>query len=309
MKAKQISLPDVIINQERLFESEHAEQYAKLAELGQRAAQSREEIKGLHAQGDGASDQLALLDQEIANVEELYKKGYATETRLLALKRNRSEMAGNQGQYQAQAAKMEQGITETDMAVINQQKDFETKTLQELHDTQLKVAELQDKLRAAEDVEGRTVITAPTEGIVTGLKYHTAGGVIPPGSPVMDIVPQNDSLIVEAHVRPVDIATIQTGMNARISFASYKSRTTPRVPGKVTQISADVFTDEHSSPPASYYTARIEVDKDFLHRLAKPIELRPGLPVDVMISTGSRSFLSYLLKPVADSMHSAFREQ
>lgn len=302
-------LAEILTTQQHLFESERGAQTAKLNELNQRVAQAHAEIDGLQAESTGAEEQIALLGKEIGTVEELLAKGYATETRLLALKRNQSELAGRKGQFQAEMAKTQQLVTEAENAVVNQQKEFETKYLQELHETQLKVTELQNKLLAAEDVQGRTVITAPSEGIVTGLRFHTAGGVINPGMPIMDVIPQSDSLIVEVHVKPSDISAIHQGMDARVLFTSYKMRTTPKVPGKVTQISADVITDEHAAQPNSYYTARVEVDKDFLHSLTKPIELQPGMPAEVMIRTGSRSFIGYLFKPVADSMYKAFREQ
>ncbi|MDE3059632.1 MAG: HlyD family type I secretion periplasmic adaptor subunit [Pseudomonadota bacterium] len=295
--------------QQRLFAAEQEAEQAKIEALGERAQQSRASIDGLKAQIEGASGQLDLLSEEISTVETLLAKGYATKTRLYELERRKSELQGSKGQYEAEIAKAKQTIAETEADIASDRGDFESKHASELRDAQAQIAELRKKLLTASDVASRTLITAPVAGIVTGLKYHTAGGVIQPGAPVMDIVPQDDQLVIEAQVRPNDIAQVHAGLDARIIFPAYKMRSTPKVPGKVTLVSADKFTDEHAAQPQSWYTARIEVDKEFLSRLQRPIELYPGMPAEVLISTGSRSFLSYLFRPISDSMNRAFREE
>jgi HlyD family secretion protein len=298
----------VMVAQTHLFLSEMEAQQAKLSVLDQRIAQSQEEIVGLRSQIDGLSEQMKLYSEEISTVEALLKQGHDTRPHLLELQRRQSELQGNRGQFEANILKSEQNIIETRMQIINQQKEFETKVSQDLKDAQAQIADLKDKLNSANDVVDRTVITAPTGGIVNGLKYHTSGGVIAPGTPIMDIIPQNDLLVIEAHVKPNDISAVHTGLNARIVFTSYKMRTTPKVPGKVTQVSADTFSDDKSLQAAPYYAVHIEIDKKFLQNIETPIELYPGLPADVLILTGSQSFLSYLFSPIIDSMHSAFRE-
>jgi HlyD family type I secretion membrane fusion protein len=300
-------LAKIMAAQTRLFMAETDAQRAKTSVFQQRIAQSREEIEGLRAQIEGTSGQLDLLGEEIETVKTLLEKGYATKTRLYELERNQSQLQGNRGQYEAQIAKAKQNIAETEMAIIDQQKEFETKVSQELRDAQAQIGDLTNKVRAARDVAERTLITAPTGGIVTGLKHHTTSGVIAAGTPIMDIVPQDDQLIIESHVKPTDISIIEAGQDARIVFASYKMRNTPKVPGKVTQVSADSFPEERSDQ--FYYKAHVQVDKDFLQNMEHPVELYPGMPVDVLISTGSRSFLGYLFKPITDSMQRAFREE
>jgi len=295
--------------QAHLFESEEGGQKAKLAVLDQRIAQSEEEISGLKSQLTSTDGQMKLYAEETNTVQVLLKKGYDTKPHLLDLQRHLDELQGNKGRYEADIAKAQQNIIETHMQTINQQKEFETKVAQDLRDAQAQIADLGNKLRSAKDVVDRTLITAPVGGIVTGLKYHTTGGVIAPGTPIMDIVPQDDLLVIEAKVKPSDISVVRNGLDARVIFTSYKTRSTPKIPGKVTQVSADTFSDDRSMQASPYYTVRIEVDKHFLQSLKKPIELYPGMPAEVMIRTGSRSFLSYLFRPIADSMHSAFREE
>ncbi len=299
----------IITAQTNLFRSEMEIQRAKLAILDQRIAQSDEEISGLKSQIEGTSGQLNLYDEEIGMVQNMYNKGYDTRPHLLEVERHHNELKGNRGQYESQVAKVKQNIAETRMSIIDQQNEYQTKVGQELKDVQAQIADLETKLRAAKDVVDRTKLTAPVSGIVMGLKYHTPGGVIAPGTPIMDIVPQNDQLVIEVRVKPTDIANIHTGLDARVIFTAYKMRSTPKVPGKVTQVSADIFTDDRAAQPSSYYLAQVEVDKKFLEHMQKHIELYPGMPADVMIKTGSRSFLGYLFGPITDSMHSAFREE
>ncbi len=302
-------LAKILEDQTQLFISRRAAEEAKLNVFNQRIAQAKEEIEGFKAQKEGAAGQLALLGEEIGTVQKLLDKGYATRPRLLELERNRSELEGSKGQYGAQAAKVQENITETQMDILNQQNEFDAKNAQELRDAQAQVAESEDKLKAAQDVANRTVIKAPVGGIVTGLKFHTTGGVIEPGVAIMDIVPQDDQLIVEAHVKLTDIDVVRPGLPARVVFSTYKTRITPKVPGIVTQVSADKFTDERSMPPSSYYIVRVEVDKHFLQTMKKPVELYPGMPANVLIRTGERSFFSYLFQPILDSMNGAFREK
>jgi HlyD family type I secretion membrane fusion protein len=307
--AQNEELAKVIAAQIRLFESQRAANQAKLAIFQKRIDQSTEETEGFKSQSDSSSEQLTLLAEEIATTEKLLEQGLATRPHLLELLRRQSELTGGRGQYQAEISKVGQSIAETEMAILNEQKEIETKNSQELRDAQAQVAELQEKLRAAQDIVDRTVIAAPVGGIVTGLKYHTLGGVIPPGSQVMDIIPQDDQLVIEAQVKPNDIANVHSGLDANIVFTAYKMRSTPKVPGKVMQVSADTFTEENVLQPNSYYTAQIAVDKDFLRSLSHEIKLYPGMPADVLISTGSRSFLGYLFDPITDSMRRAFREE
>lgn len=306
---KNEAVAKIFAAQQRMFDSEQQSHKAKLAILDQRIAEAREEIVGLKSQSSSASDQVKSLKAEIATVRRLLAQGYETKPRLYALQRRQSELAGSRGQYDAQIAKAQQTIAETQMQILDQQKEFENKNSEDLRDAQSQVADLQDKLRAAQDVVDRTVITAPAGGIVTGLRYHTSGGVIAPATPIMDIVPQDDQLIIEARLKPADISNVHPGLDARILFTSYKMRNTPKVPGKVTQVSADAFTDEHNPQLASYYTAQIEVDKEFIRQMAQPVELYPGMPAQIMVRTGSRSFLGYLFSPITDSMRSAFREK
>lgn len=236
----------------------------------------------------------------------LLAKGLTSKPRLLALQRESEALRGQRGQNIASIARIEQNIAEMKLQIINQKNDFATEIAGELKETRSRMNEYRERLGATKDVMQRTVITSPSEGIVTGLSVHTVGGVIEPGQPIMDIVPQDQPLVLEVRVQPMDIDVVSKGLPARVIFSAYKSRRMPLLTGSVTQVSADAFTDNQG---LSYYTAKVEVSPDEISRVEMPIRLTPGMPTDVYIRTGSRSFLGYLLAPVMDSMHQAFREE
>ncbi len=297
----------IVATQTSLFNAEKEAEAAKVTTLVERIGQNNSEITGLRAQKEAADAQLSLVEKEINMVQELLKSGYATKPRLYALQKSQSELIGNQGQLNAQISKSLKSIAELEVAMTNLKKEFETKNAESLRETQSKMAELSQKLGASQDIMGRTVITAPMSGIVMGLKYHTPGGVIAPGASIMDVVPQNDPLVVEVRVNPADIGSVHAGMEAQIMFAAYKARRTPKIPAVVTHVSADTFMEERNNTP--YYRARLEVDKDFISRLKKPVELYPGSPVNVFIRRESRTFLNYLFAPILDSTEKAFKEE
>ncbi|MEK6745473.1 MAG: HlyD family type I secretion periplasmic adaptor subunit [Pseudomonadota bacterium] len=304
----QESLQKAMRSQAELFTTQNDSHLGKLDSLWQRISGIKEEIIGLTAQKKSAHGQLALIIEETNSVKELYKDGMATKPRLLELQRKAEELKGNIGQYGAQIAKAEQSITESQMDVINLENDFAGKLAEELRDVRSKINDYDEKLRAATDVMTRTVIISPSEGIVTGLKHHTIGGVIAAGAPIMDITPQGDKLVAEVHVQPTDIDVVEAGMQARIVLSAYKSRRMPILTGKVTQVSADAFNEQQGIQTVSYYTARVEVDAKELAALDSAVKLSPGMPLEVYINTGSRSFFSYMLAPITDSLNKAFKE-
>ena len=219
---------------------------------------------------NSAQMQLDYINEELATETSLVERGLSTRPRLLTVKKQAAELQG-------------------------------------------KIGELRAAINKDQDVLDRTVITAPITGMVNDLKYHTAGGVIPAGSTIMDIIPENGPVLVDAQVLPRDISRIHIGQEAKIMFSTYKSRTTPMIIGKVVQVSPDRIvrptSGDESALAGGYYLARVEVEEADLHKLATPITLTPGMPVDVMVVDGKNSMLSYYIKPFLDSFNRAFREQ
>lgn len=301
-------LDKMLREQSALFLTQRQSYLDKIKTLKLKIDQTREEIGGMESQVKSAGGQLAYIEDEIDSVSKLVSKGLAVKSRLLALQREKERLEGDRGQYVANISKAKQSINEIEVQLLNLKNDFNSQNGDALKESHAKLGDIQEKLRAAVDVVNRTIITSPSEGIVTGLKFHTIGGVIAPGTPIMDIIPQGEELILEARINPVDIDVVTAGLSARVVFSAYRSRAMPQLYGKVTSVSADSFSEQQGLQESSYYVARISVDPAQLNKLASQIRLYPGMPAEVYIRTGSRSFLGYLFAPITDSLHKAFKE-
>ena len=293
-------------SQHRIFDSRRKDLEGKIAVLKQKIEQLKEEIKGLESQEQSATTQIGKLSEQIRDVRKLVEQGNARKPRLLELEGRLAAVKGERGKIQSDIARANQSIGEAEITIINTRNDFLKEVVAELKDTQVQIADLEERMRASADTVSRIEIKAPLAGEITGLKVHTKGGVIAPGEVIMDIVPTDDKLIVEAQIRPEDIDVVRPGLTARVQLRAYRARFVPPVEGNVNHVSADRFTDERSGMP--FYMARIEIPPQQLAELEN-VELYPGMPTDVLIVTGSRTFLKYLMDPITDSFNHAFREE
>ena len=306
--AQNPDVKSILTTQTQLFEGRNKNVEGQVGVLQQKMEQSKEEIKGLQAEVAAAKSQIAYLNEETQTVKTLVEKGQALRPRLLALQRQASELLGRQGEYQAAIARAGQTIAQAEVEMLNVKNQRNNDVEKELHDVQTQYADFNERLKAAEDIKNRVVITAPQSGVVTNLAFHTKGGVIQPGVPIMEIVPKDDKLIIEAKVNLTDINIVHAGLPARVRLSAYKSRRVPIIDAKVTSVSADRVVDKNTNQ--AYYLARIEVDENEIkNQIAEHVELYPGMPADVLIVTGTRTLLSYLFTPIGDSMFRAFREK
>jgi HlyD family type I secretion membrane fusion protein len=296
-------------SQKRLFEAHRGSVEGKISILMQKIEQFKEDIQGLRSQTASANRQIQLLNQEISAVRSLVVNGNAPKSRLLALERQQADLSGQLGEYRSRISRSEQSIGEAKIEIINVKNTFLNQVIQELKETQVNLSDTEERVRANEDMFKRINILAPIGGTVTALKVHTVGGVIKPGDTLMDIVPSDDKLIVEARVLPQDIDVVHAGLKANVRLSAYKSRTVPPIEGVVMMVSPDRFDDPNQG--VSYYEARIEVDKKELDELNQMsnVQLYPGMPADTLIVTGSRTLLSYLFEPIRSSFSKSFREE
>lgn len=264
------------------------------------------EIEGLEAEIDAADERLDLISQEIADVNQLVSRGLERRPRLLALQRQRAEIRGERASDQSAIARAEQAIGQAELEIIDLDVNQQDRVAEEQMSVSAEIASLEEQLRAAEDILRRTVITAPVTGTVVGLQYKTSGGVIGPGEPIMDVVPADDELLVDARVSPLDIDNVQIGQPARIRLSGLSQRNTAPIEGTVRTVSADSLTDRNSGE--SYFSARVEVPASELELLGEGVELSPGMPAEVMIVTGERTALNYLLDPFVASLERSFTE-
>jgi epimerase transport system membrane fusion protein len=182
--------------------------------------------------------------------------------------------------------------------MLQLQKDFRTEVVNQLSEVRTELFDLRERERALMDRVERTVVRAPESGMVLGMKVHTVGGVVRAGEPILDIVPSTSDLVVEAQVSPIDIDRVSTGKLADIRFSAFKSATTPVIEGRVAHVSADRLTNEETGMP--YYLARIELTEKG-RQLLGDLVLVPGMPAEVLINTGERTLLEYLIQPATNA--------
>ncbi|MCC8398735.1 MAG: HlyD family type I secretion periplasmic adaptor subunit, partial [Rickettsia endosymbiont of Labidopullus appendiculatus] len=237
----------------------------------------------------------------------------AQKAALLELEAKESNFKSEIAMTETEIAGTKHAITESEISIINLQNKYTERTLTELKEAQVQVAQLKEQFNALKDSLSRTVIRSPVDGIINVLNYHTIGGVVSQANPILEISPTNDILVIEAKVPQKNIDSVHEGLVAKIRFSAFKSRTTPLFTGKVIGISPDTVQDRNQmqQSPETFYTARIEIDMDEFNKIAKArkLELHPGMQAEVQIVTGTRTLLRYLLDPITDTMFRAFKEK
>lgn len=303
--AGKAAIAEILWGQLNLFEARRKALQGQVSVLRQRIVQHEEQIDGVRAQLSSKREQLKLVSEEREGVETLFKKGIAPKPKLLAAKRSEARLKGEIGEHAAEIAELKQRSGEAELLIIDLQNQFQEGVAAESRVIQDSIAELIDRLRAQEDVLERLEVRAPQEGIVVGLKFFTAGGVISPGEPILDIVPEKEKLIIQVQVKATDIDIVRAGLPAQIRLSAFAVRTTPLVDGTVVNISADRFVNDKDG--SSFYRASVEINAGELEAL-DDVELYPGMPAEVLIETGTQTALSYLMSPITSNIHRAFRE-
>jgi len=273
--------------------------------LGQRIEQLRSQIVGLKALKDSKDELAKSFQEELEDIRALLDQGFADKNRLRALERNVATFKGEAAELLASISSTEVQIGETQLQIIQQEREFQNNVVTELSEVQTNVSSALERVTANEDIVSRKVVRAPESGLVNGLQVHTIGGVITPGMRIVDIVPQEEDLIIEAQVTPGDIDRVEVGQRATIRFSSFGMGTVPTISGEVINISADSMVNE--STLLSYYLARVEVSPDSLNSLGD-LALMPGMPAEVFVATGSRTLVEYLMKPFSNAMARGLRE-
>ena len=304
-----ISEPDVkslILSETKLFEVRVNGRTGQKAQLRERITQLNEEIAGLAAQEKAKDQEIALVEKELAGVRDLYDKHLVQISRLTTLERDAARLNGERAQYIASRAQAKGKITETELQIIQVDKDMVSEVSKDLRETNDKIGEFVERKVTAEDQLRRIDIRAPQDGMVLQSTVHTVGGVITAGDAVMMIVPQADDLQVEAKVNPQDIDKLQIGQKTLLRLSAFNQRTTPELNGVVSRVSPDVTTDQRTGQ--SYYTIRVTMPPQEVARLGEA-KLIPGMPVEAFVQTGDRTLISYLMKPFSDQLMRAFREK
>jgi HlyD family secretion protein len=298
---------NIIASESKLFEVRVYGRIGQKAQLRERVTQLNEEIAGLAAQEKAKNQEIALVEKELVGVRELYDKHLVQISRLTVLERDAARLNGERAQYIASRAQAKGKITETELQIIQVDKDLVSEVSKDLRETNDKIGEFVERKVTAEDQLRRVDIRAPQDGMVLQSTVHTVGGVITAGDAIMMIVPQADDLSVEAKVNPQDIDKLQIGQRTLLRLSAFNQRTTPELNGVVTRVSPDVTTEQRTGQ--SYYTIRVSMPPAEVARLGDSNKLIPGMPVEAFVQTGDRTMLSYLIKPLSDQLMRAFREK
>jgi len=297
---------EIIAGQVNILAARRDAQAGQVAILKQQINQLSEEINGLKGMIGSENTRIKLIGEEITDLSGLVQKGLAPRRQLRALQRRQAEIEGSMSQNRSRIAEAMQTIAQTRLQIVELTTAKINEVTLELRDVQGELYDLEERARAAEDILRRTEIRAPLQGTVVNLQVHTAGGVIAPGAALLDIVPSQDRLIIEARVNPIDIDMVHVGLKAQARFTALSQRRTQPVEGIVTALSADRLVDQRSGE--DYFLARVEITDDLTKKLGGAT-LLPGMQAEVMIVTGERTALEYFLKPLTSSINRAFREE
>jgi HlyD family secretion protein len=317
--AREIRFPDELVqasgdeaiaallaSQRALFDARWTSYHGEIAVRRKKIEQVTNEVEALNAQVAATRRVIDITEKQITAVRKLLSKGYERLPRLQELESAHAEQQGRIGELVANIAGAQQMSAGLELEIANLESTRKREIADELQQVLASDAASPSKLRAAEDVRRRLELRAPQAGRVVDLQIFTPGGVIEPGKPILDIVPLDDDLIVEARVKPSDIDVVRAGLPAEVRLLAYKQRKVPPVKGDVITVSAGELIDERTGD--TYFTARIRLDLGSLPP-DEEVELYPGMPAEVLIATGTRRAISYFIAPVTESWHRAFREE
>ncbi len=283
---------------------------AQRGALGQRVLQSGEQGRGYGEQAVSSTEQLRLIEEQIAALKPVADKGFVSATRMRELERARAQLQGQRGQYNASVAQTRGAARENEIQVLEAERTFRERTASDLRDVETRLGDVLPRWTAARDQLERTAIRSPATGAVVGLSVFTPGGVVAPGQKLMDVVPERTPLLIQARISPEDADDLQVGQRTLVKFSGLHERTLPNLEGRLTRLSADSFTDEKSG--MSYFTGEITVPREQLNLIqgvrGADFALRAGMPVQVLIPLRRRTALDYALEPLIGSFWSSFRE-
>lgn len=292
--------------QRQLFFTRRSTLIGEMNILSEKLSGAEERLKGLEQILSIRQGQLSNYRQELSGVRTLAAEGYVPRNRLLELERSAAEINSSRAENLTEMGRTRSEIAELKLQMLQLEQKYHQEVESRLTDQQKETASLFDRLRALDYQVNHTVIRSPIDGFVLGLNVSTVGGVIQSGAQIMDIVPENEPLQVDAMIPVQGIDRLEPGLPVDIAFPAFNHAQTPNIPGQVITVSADRLMDKDSGQP--YYLAEVEVLPEGMELLGSN-RIRAGMPATVTIKTGERSLLSYLMKPLLDRVDKAFKEQ
>jgi len=296
----------VIAVQQSLFTARRQSLISTLESLDEQIIQMQEQIDGLEQRISVNTQRISSLRSEAEDFRSLYREGLGDNQRLRELERQVLQYEGDNAEFRANIAQLRSQISENRMQKEIQQQEFQKEVGEQLREAQAQIAQAEEQIVSLSDQVERTVITAPVSGTVVGRQVNTVGAVIRGGDTIMEVVPSNDGFVVEARIPTRDIDNIYIGQFAEIRFSAFNQRLTDVIDGEVIHVSADSFEDEATGE--RYYRARVRVTEEGYTQMNEHMQLLSGMPAEVMIRTGERTFASYIAKPITDMLARALRE-
>lgn len=292
--------------QARLFQARRDALEGEIAILLENQRGAEAQLKGLYAVHANRTAQVGFINRELQGVRELAREGYLARNRMLELERNASHLRAAVSNDIVEAGRARNQIAELKLRVLQRRQEFQKEVQSQLSDVHKEASALGDRLTALDYTVRETEIRAPIDGYVQNLNVHTVGGVIGPDTVLMEVVPNADEFLIHAKVPVQAIDKIMPGLDVEITFPAFNHARTPNIPGRVLTVSADRLTDIETKMP--YYLAQVEVTPEGVSLLGENL-IRPGMPASVLIRTGERTMLSYLLKPFLERLDKSFKEQ
>src|SRR5690606_26235550 len=294
--------------QTQLFQSRRANLASELAAMREAIAGHEANVAGLERSAQARALQKELLEAEIADQRELAEEGFLPRNRVSEQRRQLAQLEAQIAEDRGNIGRLRNSIAELKLRVAQRQQEYQQEVGSQLASTQREADALDERIRALEFELANTVIRSPADGIVVGLNVFTEGGVVQSGAALLDVVPENEPLRIDAQVPPALIDRVEPELPVDLMFTSFHQASTPNVPGVVRLVGADVLTDPNTRLP--YYRAEIEVTPEGMQMLeAQSNRVRPGMQVSALIRTGERTMLNYLMKPLRDRMQPALTEQ
>jgi HlyD family secretion protein len=307
-------LAEIRNTQQEAFDAQRKNLQSDIVTIEEGIAALEARIAGSRTQLASVEKQLGYYEEELKTKSGLFQGGLIRKPEVLQLQRAQAAMQGEIGRINGDIGDSRERIARSREQINGVRKAAIKAAVEQLHEVAADLYDTRERMRAARGVLDRITITSPVHGVVVKLRYHTAGGVIEAGKNIMEILPLQDELIIEARVRIQDIDNVKVGQDATVRLTALNKRITPMIEGKVIYVSADSVSDEQkgqqgqqAKTSTDVYVARVRLDKDEAERLHN-FRATPGMPAEVYIKTGERTFLEYLLKPIRDSMSRAFRE-
>lgn len=298
--------PDIGAREQKLYSSRKEQLTAKVQILQEQYNQRRQELAELRSKMDELTRTAGLLQRELSMTKPLVAQGAVSEVEVLRLQRQSSEMTGNIESTRLAMPKVESKMAEVKKSIESEQLAFHSTARGELNEAYAKLAGLSANAEALMDRLQRTAVRSPVRGTINQLKVNTIGGTIQPGMDLVEIVPLEDTLLVEARIKPADIAFLHPNQHAMVKFTAYDFTIYGGLEANLEHISADSFTDKQNN---DYYLVRLRTRQNHLGSQDKPLPIIPGMVVSVDILTGKKTILSYLLKPVLKAKDTALRER